>query len=429
MTTIPNSNIAASPIVTPTLSFPQSVTAKRSESPDNLPESVAEPQNVFQFDNLSPQSNLSPHFVEYEVKRGDTLSSIAKEQMGKSSAYMEIFEANRDQMGNPNDLRIGMVLKIPSPPNRVDFPTGVPVSTETPETQTTPPVTSETAEAPATAETAEAPATPETPEPPPQPEFKEVTVRPGQSLSSLALQHLGDADRYMEIFEANRDQLSRPESLRAGMTLKIPVGTDSTNQTTETPAVSETTPIDLESMTPRARELYDAMRNYQQHHIAAGNPHRAETTDAQLREIAVETDRAGEAFGVDPKIMLAVFAHESGGFDPNARSSTGAGGLGQLTGIAIRQVHFMAGMARGQAGREPYTQYQDNFIRSDRDINQRFDIKQNIWTSTAYMAYEIQDRNGGDVEAALERYGDPSVATYENLVNEEYATLFGSPLF
>jgi len=89
----------------------------------------------------------------------------------------------------------------------------------------------------------------------------------------------------------------------------------------------------------------------------------------------------------------------------------------------------MAGMARGQQGREPYTQHQSNFISSETNINQRFNIRQNIWTATAYMAYEIKDRNNGNVERALERYGDPNVSTYENKVNAEYATLFGGEIF
>lgn len=148
-----------------------------------------------------------------------------------------------------------------------------------------------------------------------------------------------------------------------------------------------------------------------------------------MREISVELDKASKAFDVDPKIMLAVYAHESGGFNPKARSHTGAGGLGQLTGIAIRQVHYMAGMAKGQKGRSPYTEYKSNFVQSQTKITERYNIKKNIWTSTAYMAYEIKDRNNGNIKRSLERYGDPNVGAYENKVNKEYKTLFGKYLF
>lgn len=49
----------------------------------------------------------------YTVKAGDTLSKIAKEKLGDSSAYMEIYNANRDQLSDPDKIRPGQVLKIP----------------------------------------------------------------------------------------------------------------------------------------------------------------------------------------------------------------------------------------------------------------------------------------------------------------------------
>lgn len=49
----------------------------------------------------------------YTVKAGDTLSAIAKEQLGDGGSYMSIFEANRDQLTDPDKIRPGQVLKIP----------------------------------------------------------------------------------------------------------------------------------------------------------------------------------------------------------------------------------------------------------------------------------------------------------------------------
>jgi LysM repeat protein len=49
----------------------------------------------------------------YTVKSGDTLSKIAKSLLGDPSAYMDIFNANRDQLNDPNVIRPGQVLKIP----------------------------------------------------------------------------------------------------------------------------------------------------------------------------------------------------------------------------------------------------------------------------------------------------------------------------
>jgi nucleoid-associated protein YgaU len=50
----------------------------------------------------------------YTVKAGDTLSKIAKEHLGSANAYMKIFEANRDQLSNPDLIKPGQVLKIPA---------------------------------------------------------------------------------------------------------------------------------------------------------------------------------------------------------------------------------------------------------------------------------------------------------------------------
>ena len=50
----------------------------------------------------------------YTVKSGDTLSKIAKEHLGDANAYMAIFEANKDQLKDPNVIKPGQVLKIPA---------------------------------------------------------------------------------------------------------------------------------------------------------------------------------------------------------------------------------------------------------------------------------------------------------------------------
>jgi nucleoid-associated protein YgaU len=50
----------------------------------------------------------------YTVKAGDTLSKIAKDLLGNASAYTQIFEANRDQLSDPDKIKPGQVLKIPA---------------------------------------------------------------------------------------------------------------------------------------------------------------------------------------------------------------------------------------------------------------------------------------------------------------------------
>ncbi len=51
--------------------------------------------------------------LTYTVKAGDTLSKIAKEQLGDANAYMDIFNENKDQLSDPDKIKPGQVLKIP----------------------------------------------------------------------------------------------------------------------------------------------------------------------------------------------------------------------------------------------------------------------------------------------------------------------------
>jgi nucleoid-associated protein YgaU len=50
----------------------------------------------------------------YTVQAGDTLSGIAKQHLGDASKYTKIFEANRDVLSDPDKIKPGQVLKLPS---------------------------------------------------------------------------------------------------------------------------------------------------------------------------------------------------------------------------------------------------------------------------------------------------------------------------
>ena len=49
----------------------------------------------------------------YTVKSGDTLSKISKQFYGNADQYMKIFEANRHQLSDPNNIQAGQNLIIP----------------------------------------------------------------------------------------------------------------------------------------------------------------------------------------------------------------------------------------------------------------------------------------------------------------------------
>ena len=59
------------------------------------------------------QSQTPQKQTTYTVKAGDTLSKIAKEFLGDANAYMDIFNANKDQLSDPNLIKPGQTLKIP----------------------------------------------------------------------------------------------------------------------------------------------------------------------------------------------------------------------------------------------------------------------------------------------------------------------------
>ena len=50
----------------------------------------------------------------YTVVKGDTLSHIAKAHYGKPNKWHVIFDANRDQLSDPDKIMPGQVLRIPA---------------------------------------------------------------------------------------------------------------------------------------------------------------------------------------------------------------------------------------------------------------------------------------------------------------------------
>lgn len=62
---------------------------------------------------VSGTKPVAPKEQTYTVIKGDTLSKIAKEFYGNANAYMKIFNANRDQLKDPDKIQIGQVLRIP----------------------------------------------------------------------------------------------------------------------------------------------------------------------------------------------------------------------------------------------------------------------------------------------------------------------------
>jgi nucleoid-associated protein YgaU len=131
----------------------------------------------------------------YTVQDGDTYWSIAESQLGSGERYTEIVDLNRDRV-----MADGVVLtgdEFPRPGWELLLPN------ESADTQNTPV----------------------------QEEQDQVlhTVRDGETLSQIALDHLGEADAYPQVFEANQGQpqeaggsLTDPDLIHPGWDLTIP---------------------------------------------------------------------------------------------------------------------------------------------------------------------------------------------------------------
>jgi len=61
----------------------------------------------------SPSTPVASGEGTYTVQAGDTLSAIAKRFYGHANEYMAIFNANKDQLKDPDQIKPGQVLKIP----------------------------------------------------------------------------------------------------------------------------------------------------------------------------------------------------------------------------------------------------------------------------------------------------------------------------
>lgn len=119
-------------------------------------------------------------YVPYVVKRGDTLTSIARDWFGNAIKWDLIAEAN--PFIDPGRLDVGQELRLP--------PKGA--------KRTDPKQRGSSGR-------------------------NRYTVHSGDSLSKIAKSYYGDPDRWWVIYDANRATIGDdPDGLRVGMTLRIP---------------------------------------------------------------------------------------------------------------------------------------------------------------------------------------------------------------
>ncbi|HEY9857588.1 MAG TPA: peptidoglycan-binding protein [Stenomitos sp.] len=72
----------------------------------------------------TPPAPKEPESRTYTVRPGDSLSVIAKRELGNASRWREIFDLNQDQIKDPNRIFPGQTLKLPKSdaPHKPDHP-------------------------------------------------------------------------------------------------------------------------------------------------------------------------------------------------------------------------------------------------------------------------------------------------------------------
>ena len=66
------------------------------------------------FSNVKSGSSSTASERTYEVKAGDTLSKIAKQEYGDANQWRRIFDANKDILKDPDKIFPGQTLRIPA---------------------------------------------------------------------------------------------------------------------------------------------------------------------------------------------------------------------------------------------------------------------------------------------------------------------------
>ena len=191
-------------------------------------------------------------------------------------------------------------------------------------------------------------------------------------------------------------------------------------------------------LAPGAKVLFNAILAYPD----------SKATRAEAYAIAKHTYDASRDFKVDPKLLLAIFAHESNGFDTDAKSHSGAGGIGQLTGSAINETRRLSNDPTydGPGERQHYPRHdvrallerpdiRATFQRIDQRMENRNNVHDNVWTSTAYARIMLDrstdTHDKADINEMLSRYnaaGGAEQAAYPGKVKEAYSTLWHSKM-
>ena len=131
--------------------------------------------------------------VTHKVMLNDSLSGLSKKYYGDMSIWREIFNANKDKIANPDNLRVGVVLIIPD------------ITASKAEKKKAYEVSSATESVKRSSSTG-----------------RTHKIRTGDTLYKLAKKYYDDYSMWEKIYDANEDTIQSKNSLRVGQILIIP---------------------------------------------------------------------------------------------------------------------------------------------------------------------------------------------------------------
>jgi len=151
------------------------------------------------------QPSAAAAAIKYTIAENDSLWSIAEEYFGDGNLWPKIKAANPGL--DENSLKVGQVILLP-PKEETKSPAEPPKAVEKP------------SPTPAEPKPGVAPGGPAESKPPAR--MQTYVVEKDETLFAIAKKLLGNGGRWRELLELNKDKLSRPEDLKAGMELKVP---------------------------------------------------------------------------------------------------------------------------------------------------------------------------------------------------------------
>ena len=95
-------------------------TEKKADFSDVTAKVDSTEQKAADFSDVTAKVDSTEEIIgerTYTIEKGDTLSKIAKDQLGHASAWKQIFEANRDVLDDPDRIFPGQVIKLPPASN------------------------------------------------------------------------------------------------------------------------------------------------------------------------------------------------------------------------------------------------------------------------------------------------------------------------